>query len=263
MEPRKYGAPPRCAVAVHGGPGAPGSVSSLARRLSQYTGVVEPFQSEMSVSGQVRELAEQIESDADPPAYVFGHSWGAWLVYLLAHRSPGLVQKVFLIGSGAFDASYLPELKRRRRSRLTESEREEYDELPRLIEATAGPKKEALLSRLGALAGKADSYCVEEAPGDSEGSLALNAAQFSAVWPEASRMREEGHFTGIAHEIQVPIRVIHGEHDPTPIEGVIDPIKDQLTDLKWYKLPKCGHDPWKEKHAKSEFWRIVSDELAT
>jgi len=225
-------------------------------------GALEPLQSAMTVGAQVEELAQQIEADASAPVYVFGHSWGAWLVYLLAHRYPRLVEKAFLIGSGAFDASYLPELKRRRRSRLTETEKQEYDELPGLIETALGPEKDAFLSRLGTLAGKADTYCVEEAPENKEEMSALNAAQYQSVWTEASRMREEGYFRKIAHEIRVPIRVIHGDSDPTPIGGVVDPVRDELTDLKWYEISRCGHDPWKEKYARSEFWRIVSAELA-
>ena len=261
MESRKYGVPPRRAVAVHGGPGAPGSVSSLARGLSQYTGTLEPLQSAMTVSAQVEELAQQIEADADPPVYVFGHSWGAWLAYMLAHRFPDLIRKAFLIGAGAFDASYLPELKRRRRSRLGETERKEYDQLPALIERAQGPEQEALLSRLGTLAGKADAYCVDDTPENEEETFPLNAAQYQSIWAEASRLREESHFRKIAPEIRVPIRVLHGENDPTPISGVVEPVKDELTDLRWYEIPRCGHDPWKESYARREFWRIVSAEM--
>lgn len=76
-------------------------------------------------------------------------------------------------------------------------------------------------------------------------------------------MREEQHFRKIAPEVRTPIRVIHGENDPTPISGVVDPVKSEIADFKWYGIPKCGHDPWKEKYARSEFWRIVRAELTS
>jgi len=261
MTSRTYGEPPFRAVAVHGGPGAPGSVSSLARALQKLMGTLEPLQSEMTVAGQVEELGRQIEAQAVPPVYIFGHSWGAWLTYLVAHRFPDLVKKAFLISSGAFDASHLPELNKRRHSRLTETERLQYDELPTQIEMATGPEKEALLARLGELAGKADNYCVDETPENREEGFSLNAAQYQSIWIEASRMRKEGYFRNIASGIRVPIRIIHGDNDPTPIQGVVEPIKNCVEDLKWYEIPKCGHDPWKERYGKEEFWRIVRTEL--
>ena len=65
MNHRNYGEGPMCAVAVHGGPGAPGSVASLCRGLSSLHGTVEPFQSAMTVDGQVEELHRQINTSGD------------------------------------------------------------------------------------------------------------------------------------------------------------------------------------------------------
>ncbi len=107
MDCRSYGQPPYVAVVVHGGPGAPGSVSSLASKLSSIVSTLEPFQIASTVNGQVDELANQIGKYTLEPVTLLGHSWGAWLSYLVAYFHPELVRKVILIASGSFDAAYV------------------------------------------------------------------------------------------------------------------------------------------------------------
>lgn len=251
------------AVAVHGGPGAPGTVSSLCRGLSSLLGTIEPFQRAMTVDGQVEELDAQIIEHADPPVYLFGHSWGAWLVYLLAFRHPDIVLKAFLIGSGPFDVSYVPQLKERRKGRLGRDDRTEYDRLPGAIAAASGEERNALLGRLGELAGKADSVCVRDVPENAEDAMGLNAEQYQAIWSEAASLRANGYFVSIASRVRVPLRIIQGDSDPCPIAGVIDPIRQAVPDLKWYEVERAGHEPWKEEYGRGQFWRIVMEEIKT
>jgi hypothetical protein len=75
-------APFRVAV-VHGGPGAAGELWPVARRLAATCGVLEPMQTATSVDGQAEELRIAIESHADLPVVLIGHSWGAWLICIL------------------------------------------------------------------------------------------------------------------------------------------------------------------------------------
>lgn len=215
----------------------------------------------MTIRDQVEELASQIAVLAHPPVYLFGHSWGAWLAYLLAHDFPQLVIKVFLIGAGALDPCYLSEMNLRRRMRLNDVECAEYDQLPARIEEAEGMRKEALLSRLGALAGKADNVCVDDIPENQDDMIGLNAEQYQRIWIEASKLREQGYFVNIAPGITVPIRVVHGADDPTPLAGVVEPIREKLADLEWYELAQCGHEPWKEVLAKEHFWQIIRNEV--
>lgn len=261
MKYRLYGIAPYCAVAVHGGPGAPGGVSTLAKGLSKTIGVIEPFQTENTIMGQVDELYSQICEITDLPVHVLGHSWGAWISYLFTHKYPNKVKKVFLIGSGAFHAKYVKEMNDRRMSHFTESERKEYKRIIQELNSSISSNKDMLLKRLGELADKSDNYFVEDTPDNVEEMVKIDGDQFKSVWQEGAKLRENGFFIQIATSIQRPIRVIHGSDDPTPIEGVIDPIKDLVSDMKWYKLDRCGHNPWKEKYCQSEFWQIVWNEI--
>ena len=261
MNIRKYGSDPYKCVVVHGGPGAPGSASSLARQLSKTCNVLEPFQTEDTVFGQVKELHNQIIENTQNKVFVFGHSWGAWIVYMLAYKHPEIIEKVFLIGSGVFDVSYLPELERRRLDALNEDEQFEYKHLVSLL-LQKNENNDKNLKRLGELAEKADSYNVEEIDENVEQLIKIDGKQFQRVWNEASKMRGNGYFIEIAGKINCPIRIIHGDKDTTPIEGVIDPIKDHIKNIKWYEIEKCGHCPWKEKYGKDRFFEIIKEELS-
>ena len=262
MNCRSYGKRPYLAVAVHGGPGAPGSASSLARMLSSIVGTLEPFQTASSVKSQVDELAAQIREYTQEPVILFGHSWGAWLSFLLAYSQPEMVRKVFLIGSGAFDASYVNEMESRRLSHMTAVEANEYNDITKLLSNVTDSGKDALLVRLGYLAGRADNFCVDDTTENNDDIVRVDGNQYDKVWPEGAELRKTGYFMRIASEIKAPIRIIHGADDPTPIEGVVKPLEGRVQDLKWYRLERCGHSPWKERYAKDEFWRIVKIDLA-
>ena len=263
MNFRKYGQPPYRFVVVHGGPGAPGSASSLARMLTHHFGaiggVIEPFQTADSVNGQVEELYRQITQNTNEPIYVLGHSWGAWLGYLLAYKHPEVVKKLFLIGAPAFAVKYLPELQTRRLAALSKEEQSEYLEIIEKLRVES-PNNDLLLQQLGALAEKADNYCVEASEENREALVEVNGNLYQKVWNEAATMREHGEFIRMAPMIQSPTVIIHGANDTTPMEGVVEPIKDLVKDFKYFKIEKSGHSPWKEKYGKELFFQIVFSE---
>ena len=76
MTLRLYGNAPYTVAALHGGPGAAGSVGYLASELSKRakTGVLEPVQSAESIEGQVAELSDLLAEFN--PKVLMGHSWG-------------------------------------------------------------------------------------------------------------------------------------------------------------------------------------------
>lgn len=61
---RVYGNKPYKVVVVHGGPGGPGEMASVANELSSDFGVLEPLQTKSSIDEQVEELKSQINNNA-------------------------------------------------------------------------------------------------------------------------------------------------------------------------------------------------------
>ena len=260
MTYRLHGAFPYRVAVIHGGPGAPGTVSSLARKLGCSRGVIEPFQTAHSVRGQIAELHEQLGSHADPPVVLIGHSWGAWLSWLFAAEYPSCVSRLILAACPAFDPSYLPEMQSRRLAKLSSAERDEYLSLVELLQNPSS-ESSSRLSRLGELARKADHVCIDDTDENREDPVAVDGEGYRQVWGEASRMRETGEILSFASSIRCPVCVIHGLEDSTPIEGVVRPIEPLLPGLSVHGIPRAGHYPWKERYASELFYDVLDREI--
>ena len=103
---RLYGAPPFSVAVLHGGPGAAGEMTPVARELAADRGVLEPLQTVATLRGQIDELRAACEAHGDLPIVLVGFSWGAWLGYLVAAQYPRLVKKLVLVSSGPYEERY-------------------------------------------------------------------------------------------------------------------------------------------------------------
>ena len=99
---RKYGIKPFSAAVIHGGPGASGEMAPVAKELSIVCGILEPLQTSASLDGQLHELRTILKKHGNVPVTLIGHSWGAWLSFLLAARYPSLVKKLRLYGNSSY-----------------------------------------------------------------------------------------------------------------------------------------------------------------
>lgn len=248
---RYYGKPPYLAAAVHGGPGGIGSANGLARGLAEYYGVVEPLQGTYSVEAQAGELYRQLSDVA--PLVLIGHSWGAWLAVIAAARYPGLARQLVLVGSGALEVQYLPQLVERRLAHFDEAERKAYFDAIDMLEQDS-TDKDVHLQRLGRLADKADTY----SPLETECEPVVNDGRmYAEVWPQAAEMRKSGELLSLFRRISCPLTVIHGDYDTTPPEGVTEPLERAGIPFTPYILKNCGHTPWRERYARDDFFQTL------
>ncbi len=255
---RKHGNAPFDVAVIHGGPGAPGSMAAVARELSSDCGILEPLQTEASLDAQVEELKNVLGSNCDSQAILIGASWGAWLSYIVAARYPAVVKKLILVGSGGFEKEYGAKTKEIRMSRLSEDERKEIQSLMDAINDSNFPPENKHLARIGELFSKTDSY--NPIPHKSE-SLEIQDNIFKSVWRDADLLRASGELLELGKQIECPVVAIHGDYDPHPAEGVEKPLSKILKDFRFILLTNCGHEPWLEKEARDEFYKIVKDEL--
>jgi pimeloyl-ACP methyl ester carboxylesterase len=261
LEPfRKYGQPPFNVVVVHGGPGAPGEMAPVAQELSNYFGVVEPFQTQKTIAGQVEELYKMIDEQCQTPVILLGHSWGAWLSCLFASEFPGTVKKLFLISAGAFDNDYNQNLMETRLNRLNDTERVFAEELLLRISQPGWNENIADFKRFGKLLEKADSFDPMEI---SDPVVEFQPHVFSQIWIEAAKLRSSGELLKSCRKIKCPVVAFHGNFDPHPYKGVIEPLSEIIRGFRFILLKNCGHYPWKEKQAKNDFFKILSEELKT
>jgi pimeloyl-ACP methyl ester carboxylesterase len=87
-------------------------MAPVARELALNWSVLEPLQTAGSLEGQVEELKKVLKNWGHPPLTLIGHSWGAWLSFILAARHPECVRKLILVGSGPSPRNTLPPSKR-------------------------------------------------------------------------------------------------------------------------------------------------------
>lgn len=73
---KKHGEAPHRIVVVHGGPGAAGEMAPVAQELASEWGVLEPFQTALSVKGQIDELTALLETHGDPPVTFYPSNAG-------------------------------------------------------------------------------------------------------------------------------------------------------------------------------------------
>lgn len=255
---RIYGKEPYRAAVIHGGPGAPGTMAPVARRLSEKFGVLEPLQHRSSIAGLLEELDEQLEAFLSGPAVLIGHSWGAWLAVFFAGYRPGKVKSLVLVGSGPFEDSYVPEIGRRRMAALTASERLLFAELEAgLAREPKISRGNGMLRRLGELAEKADNVDPVCTDPDKNGALPVDEALYRSLWNEASALRRSGLLAGALEKIRCPLHVIHGDRDPHPAAGVTEPLEMRKVPFTLHMFENCGHNPFYERAAVSEFYRIL------
>jgi pimeloyl-ACP methyl ester carboxylesterase len=255
---RKWGHGPYSVAVIHGGPGAPGEVAPVARELSAMAGILEPFQTETTLEGQVQELRRVLVEEGAVPVTLIGFSWGAYLSYMIASRYPALVKKLVLVSSPPFAEQYAPGITQTRMKRMRMKERTEAQALLTRLADPATPDKNDLLAKLGHLLAHADAY--DPAHLEEEG-FHCQYDVFHGVWDEACELRRNQILIQMAKTVQCPVLAIHGDTDPHPADGVNDPLVKVLGNFRFVLLEKCGHRPWVERYAAEEFYRVLSKEI--
>lgn len=261
MHFRKYGEKPIKVAVIHGGPGAPGEMAPVARRLSLHFGIFEPIQTAMTVSGQIEELAELIRTEMEFPAILIGYSWGAWLSGMVAVRFPELVQSLILISAGPFEEQYAGVFKNRM-DRLTSEEQQEVSDLIIQMNDPSCTHKDLIMSRFGEFMHKTDTYHPGPDLCRENDLLPCNCALFIKVWDQAAKLRKSGDLLEMCKRIRCPIVAIHGDYDPHPSEGVKIPLTRVIPDFRFILLKHCGHCPWMEAEAADMFFSILEEELS-
>ncbi len=251
LEVREYGNCGPFVVAVHGGPGAPGSIGTLARMMGEYARVVEPFQRRsgempLTVDTHIEDMKNVISQCAvGEKAIVVGHSWGAMLALAFAADYPDLASRLILIGCGTFDLksreAYNHELEKRFGRPVGDVAGE--------IKAGAGSANEKM-SRLGQVFGDAQSYDAEEENGEV---VTCDMKAQEETWADMVRLQSEGVYPQKFRRVSCPVIMLHGDYDPHPGKMVHDTLARYVPAIEYVEFHRCGHYPWRERYAKSEF----------
>ena len=255
---RTWGNAPYSVAVIHGGPGAAGEMTPVARELSRTQGIIEPFQTERTVTGQVTELKKVLADSGDLPVTLIGHSWGAILSFIVTAKNPALVKKLILVSSGVFDDAYAAGITNTRLNRLSQEDREVLETLATKLNDPMTWDKKRIFAELGTVIDKADAW-----------DPLLHAAEgveyrydiYENVWKQAQELRTSGGLVALGTHIHCPVVAIHGDYDPHPADGVKIPLFRVIKNFRFILLENCGHRPWLERSARDRFYEILSEEL--
>ncbi len=254
---RTYGIKPYNILTLHGGPGAIGELKDVSEKLGTEFGVIEYLQKQPSIKELKVEIKEIIDNKMKPPVKIVGFSWGAWLTIFFTADYPELVKSIILISSGPFDAKYSHSIHQNRIKRMSPKEKDLFYKVQDKFKEGKNVRIK-LLNQFVELMHKVDAY---NFIGNNGSSTNFQINLYKKIWAEAAMLRKENFLLKSLEKIECPIKIIHGDYDPHPYQGVIDPIEKLKKDYKVTLLKKCGHTPWREKYAKEEFYNTLFDYL--
>jgi pimeloyl-ACP methyl ester carboxylesterase len=263
IEVRRYGSRGPTTVVLHGGPGAPGSAAGLARALAADFHVLEPLQRRSGrVALTVSRHVEDLSAVVPQPATLIGWSWGAMLGLSFAARYPRDVAALVLVGCGTYDENSRALLRRTLEERLGEPGRRVVAELESRITSESNvAKRDAILGELGALYMKAESYDIVDGEGESADGLPADEAGHVETWNDVLRLQRDGIEPRAFRAVTARVLMIHGAEDPHPGEATRDLLRRYIPQLEYIELDRCGHEPWRERHARDRFVEFVREWL--
>ncbi|HET6372391.1 MAG TPA: alpha/beta hydrolase [Candidatus Polarisedimenticolia bacterium] len=261
MRVRSYGTVGPSVIVLHGGPGAPGYMAPVARRMAESSRVLEPLQrrsggAPLTVALHVADLHDLVTSttDDEQPALV-GHSWGAMLALAYASAHPGHVASIVLIGCGTFDRESRDQLRWNREQRIDEPLRRRIEQLPADI---SDPDER--LKAMGTLMVAPYSYEVESTELELERCDALG---FHQTWQDALRLQDLSIHPEAFSAIDAPVLMLHGSIDPHPGAMIRASLERHLPGMVYREWERCGHYPWLERAIRDEFFDVLESWLAS
>jgi len=256
---RIHGEKPYEIITLHGGPGALGELKPLSEKLGEKFGVIEYLQTKESIELLLKDIQKLLSKKAQSPVNVIGFSWGAWLAVFFADQYPEMVKSLILISSGPFEEKYSKNIHKNRFNRMNDKEKELFEKVEqKFIEGKNVKIK--LLNNFVDLMHKVDAYQYKES-NNNVTNFQINL--YKKIWNEAAKLRKNNQLIKSLAKIDCLIKVIHGDYDPHPYQGVKEPLDKLQKDYEFALLKNCGHTPWKEKLAKDEFYNTLFNYLSS
>jgi pimeloyl-ACP methyl ester carboxylesterase len=257
LQVRKYGESGPLVIVLHGGPAAVGSAAPIARGLADGFRVLEPWQrgsgdEPLTVARHVADLHEVVASygEDDRPALV-GESWGAMLALAYAAEHPGTVRSLVLVGCGTFDTRARARMQAIIDERMNDAQRRQLA----CLADEGGDPGEKLNSKYDVIRAAFDYDPVSGSGDDMVG--ALDARAHTETWNDMVHLQAEGVYPAAFASITAPVLMLHGDYDPHPGEMTAARLGPHLRQLEYRELSRCGHSPWRERHARDAFFSVL------
>ncbi len=262
IQVRRYGGGGPLVVVLHGGPGAPGEMTPLARQLSTAFTVLEPLQrgagtTPLTVAGHVADLHEILKGAArTAPVRLVGFSWGAMLALTYAARHARDVERVVAIDCGTFDKDTRRVYQTRMAERTDPLSRARIAQMERTLASEPDQsRRDHVFAELGRIYTRLQAFDPVET--DSLESTKCDERAFRETWADALSLQEQGVQPAEFSRITAPVTLIHGAADPHPGRLIYESPRPFIRTLRYLEIPRCGHKPWIERHAAGAFHALL------
>jgi pimeloyl-ACP methyl ester carboxylesterase len=240
---------------LHGGPGAPGSAAGLARALADDFSVLEPLQRRSGIVPlTVSQHVEDLAAIAPTGSAIVGHSWGAMLGLSFAACFPDRVSCLALVGCGTYDEDCRTQFRSRLNGLMDDATRSRLEALKLRAAMEVDPDvRDAVVRQRGDFTMSIESYELIDSVDDPSDALAYDGRANAETWNDALRLQREGLEPQRFSRISCPVLMLHGHIDPHPGAATRDLLRRFIPHLQYVEFEKCGHEPWKEQHARPPF----------
>jgi pimeloyl-ACP methyl ester carboxylesterase len=185
---------------------------------------------------------------------IVGHSWGAMLALAYAASYPNEVRGIVLVGCGTFDQAS--------RDKMNETINKRLDDESRRLLADLSGKYPDWGDRIKAkydLIGRVHDFDVDQPPIEARDIEPFDIKAHNETWNDMLRLQGNGTYPQAFDVIRVPVLMLHGCYDPHPGRMIYESLKPHIRQLQYVELDRCGHEPWRERHARGLFFRIMID----
>jgi pimeloyl-ACP methyl ester carboxylesterase len=167
-------------------------------------------------------------------------------------RHPEAVRALVLVGCGTYDTATRAEYERRLEARLDAAGRRRRDELRAAMERARSPtEQDRVFGLRGAFA--AETQAVDLLPGSEGTPVHADDAGHEQTWRDVRRLQIARFEPQVFDAIDAPVLMLHGDDDPHPGPMIRDTLLPHIPQLEYVGFPRCGHEPWRERHGREPF----------
>ena len=113
--------------------------------------------------------------------------------------------------------------------------------------------RDALVRQRGELTMSLESYELIDSVDDPNDALGYDGGANAETWNDVLRLQHERLEPQRFIRISCPVLMLHGHIDPHPGAATRDLLRRFIPHLQYVEFEKCGHEPWKEQHARHPF----------
>ncbi len=208
----------------------------------------------LTVARHVEDLREALDAHVGSgPALLVGWSWGAMLGLSFAAAHPARVAALALVGCGTYDETTRALYRARVADRLgPDGLARKAHIAARLAVETDAAERDRLLAASGAVVDGAQAVDPID-DGGVDDALDVDARGHGETWADVLALQARGVEPASFAAIRAPVLMLHGADDPHPGAATRDLLAHHVRDLAYVEFPRCGHSPWKERHARTPF----------